>query len=197
MNRPNLLALAIALLLGVSMPLTVLAAAPDKKDLSETSLEDLMQLEVTSAARRPQTLSKTPAAVYVITAEDIRRSGALSIPEVLRLAPGLQVARIDSLRYAISSRGFNGEYSNKVLVLIDGRSVYVTGTGSVSWETVDTDLDSIERIEVIGGPAGAVWGANAVNGVINIITRRANDTTGSAAEIGTGTVDRFVSSLRP
>jgi iron complex outermembrane recepter protein len=195
-NRPNLL-LAITLSLAISLPPTVIAAAaPDTKDLSETSLEDLMQMEVTSVARRPQTLSKTPAAVYVITAEDIRRSGALSIPEVLRLAPGLQVARIDSLRYAISSRGFNGEYSNKVLVLIDGRSVYVTGTGSVSWETVDTDLDSIERIEVIGGPAGAVWGANAVNGVINIITRRANDTTGSAAEIGTGTVDRFVSSFR-
>jgi iron complex outermembrane recepter protein len=188
---------ATTLVLGIGLSFRALSAAPvDTKDLSETPLEDLMQLEVTSAARRSQTLSKIPAAVFVITAEDIRRSGALSIAEVLRLAPGLQVARIDSLRYAISSRGFNGEYSNKVLVLIDGRSVYATGTGRVSWDTVDTDLDSIERIEVIGGPAGAVWGTNAVNGVINIITRTANDTTGSTAEIGTGSAERYISGFR-
>lgn len=103
------------------------------KDLSETSLEELMQLEVTSVAKHPQTLSRVASAVYVITVENIRRSGALSIAEAVRMAPGIQVARIDSLRHAVSMRGFNGEFSNKVLVLIDGRSVYVTGTGGVNW----------------------------------------------------------------
>jgi iron complex outermembrane recepter protein len=196
-GRQKLLALALNLLLGGSLTFGAAAGTVNGiKDLSETSLEELMQLEVTSVAKRSQTLSKVASAVFVITAEDIRRSGALSIAEALRMAPGVQVARIDSLRYAVSMRGFNGEFSNKVLVLIDGRSVYVTGTGGVNWETVDADLDSIDRIEVIGGPAGDIWGANAVNGVINIITRNAADTTGAAAEIGTGTVDQFVSSFR-
>ena len=148
-------------------------------DLSDASLEDLMQMDVTSASRRTQALNDTAAAVHVITAEDIRRSGAASLPEALRLAPNLEVARVDSVSYAITARGFNSrETSNKLLVMIDGRSIYTGLYAGVPWDTHDLALGEIERIEVISGPGGALYGANAVNGVINIITRRAQDSLG-------------------
>ncbi|RPH43229.1 MAG: TonB-dependent receptor [Planctomycetota bacterium] len=138
----------------------------------------------------------TPSAVFVILPEDIRRSGARSIPEALRMAPGLQVARLDANKWAISSRGFNGRFSNKLLVLMDGRSVYTPLFSGVFWDVQDTFLEDIERIEVIRGPGATVWGANAVNGVINIITKPASHTKGVYASGGVGTEYRDFASGR-
>ncbi len=148
------------------------------KNLSSASLEELMDIEVTSVSKKEQTLSKTGAAVFVIGQEDIRRSGASNIPDLLRMVPGVQVAQIASNQWAITIRGFNNLYSNKVLVLIDGRTVYVNSFAGVFWDQLDIAPENIERIEVIRGPGGTVWGANAVNGVINIITKSAADTKG-------------------
>jgi iron complex outermembrane receptor protein len=145
-----------------------------------------MNIEVTSVSRKAQNLSRTPAAVYVITQEDIRRSGAATIPDVLRMAPGVQVAQIDANRWAISVRGFNDLYSNKLLVLVDGRTVYSPGFSGVFWDEINVPLDTIERIEVVRGPGGSVWGANAVNGVINIITKNSSQTQGGYALAGAG-----------
>ncbi|MGV3593497.1 MAG: TonB-dependent receptor plug domain-containing protein [Gammaproteobacteria bacterium] len=148
------------------------------QQLAGLSLEDLANLEITSVSRRSESVSAAPASIYVITSDDIRRSGATSIPEVLRLAPNLQVARIDSVQYAISARGFNNAVGNKLLVLLDGRTLYTPLFSGVFWEMEDTLLQDIERIEVISGVGATLWGANAVNGVINIITRAAVDTQG-------------------
>src|ERR1700722_19406602 len=158
-------------------------------DLSQASLEDLMNLEVTSVSKKEQKLSKTGAAIFVITQEDIRRSGATNIPDLLRLAPGVDVARVDANRWAISIRGFNDQHANKVLVLIDGRSVYSPSFSGVFWDMVDVPLEDIERIEIIRGPGGTIWGANAVNGVINIITKTAQATRGGLVSVGTGSQD--------
>ncbi len=147
-------------------------------ELIEMSLEDLLNLEVTSVSKKSEKLSSTSSAVYVITQEDIRRSTAKCIPDLLRMVPGVQVARIDANTWAISARGFNEQYANKLLVLIDGRSVYDPLLSGVYWSQQDTLLEDIERIEVIRGPGASVWGANAVNGVINIITKHARDTQG-------------------
>src|SRR5688572_25318240 len=134
--------------------------------------KNLMEIEVTSASRHEQSADDVPAAGYVITRDEIRRSGLTSIPELLRLAPGVQVARINSNKWAVSVRGFNGRlYSNKLLVMIDGRSIYNPAFSTVLWDTEDLLIEDIDHIEVIRGPGGAMWGANAVNGVINIITR--------------------------
>ena len=155
-------------------------------DLSELSLEELAQVEITSVSRRAEPVSQAAASVFVITAEDIRRSGAPSLPDVLRLAPNLQVQRMNAGEYAITARGFNGfETSNKLLVLIDGRSVYSPLHSGVFWDSLNVMLEDIERIEVISGPGGTLWGANAVNGIINIITRSAGDTQGSLASTTT------------
>jgi iron complex outermembrane recepter protein len=159
-------------------------------DLSQASLEDLMNIEVTSVSKKEQKLSQTGAAIFVITQEDIRRSGATNIPDLLRLAPGVDVARVDANRWAISIRGFNDQHANKVLVLIDGRSVYSPSFSGVFWDMVDVPLQDIDRIEVIRGPGGTVWGANAVNGVINIITMSAQATQGGVISAGTGSQDR-------
>ena len=156
------------------------AAAPD---LTQFSIEELMQVKVVSATKVEQTLEDTAAAVFVITADDIRRLGATNVMEALRLAPGVDVSRIDSSRWAISIRGFNGRFANKLLVLIDGRTVYNSQFSGVYWEVQDLFLPDIERIEVIRGPGGSVWGANAVNGVINIITRKSKDTQGGLSLI--------------
>ncbi|MEP7340327.1 MAG: TonB-dependent receptor [Acidobacteriota bacterium] len=165
-------------------------------DLTTTSLEDLMNIEVTSVSKKEEKLFQTAAAIYVITQEDIRRSGLASIPELLRLAPGLDVARIDGTKWAISARGFNGRVANKLLVLIDGRTVYSPDTSGVYWEVQDLPLESVERIEVIRGPGGTLWGANAVNGVINIITKRAEDTQGGRVTAGGGSEERGFGSVR-
>ncbi len=170
--------------------LATLPGMAQQPDLSQASLEDLMNMQVTSVSKKEQNLSKTGAAIFVITQEDIRRSGATNIPDLLRLAPGVDVARVDANRWAISIRGFNDQHANKVLVLIDGRSVYSPSFSGVFWDMVDVPLEDIERIEVIRGPGGTVWGANAVNGVINIITMSARATHGGVVSAGTGSEDR-------
>jgi len=160
------------------------------RELAEMSLEELMNIEVTSVSKKTERLSDAAAALFVITREDIRRSGYTSIPEILRLAPNLQVARVDSSQYAITARGFNSTTANKLLVLIDGRTVYTPLFSGVFWDVQDTLLEDIERIEVISGPGGTLWGSNAVNGVINITTRRSQDTTGGLVSLGAGTAER-------
>ncbi len=161
--------------------------------LKALSIEDLMKTEVTSVSKAAEPLSDAPAAVYVITRDDILRSGAQSIPDMLRLAPNLQVAQITSTGYAISARGFNGTTSSKLLVLIDGRSVYTPYHSGVPWDIQDVLPQDIERIEVISGPGATLWGANAVNGVINITTRKSYDTQGPAADLGGGNLEQRAS----
>lgn len=165
-------------------------------DLTNLSLDELMKVEVTSVSKREQRLFEAPAAVRVITQEDIRRSGATSIPELLRMVPGLQVAKISSNKWAITSRGSNSEFANKLLVLIDGRSVYTPLFAGVYWDVQDVLLEDIERIEVIRGPGASLWGSNAVNGVINIITKKARDTLGGLITVGTGTQERGFGGIR-
>lgn len=165
-------------------------------DLTELSLEELMDVRVTSVSKRAEPISAAAAAVFVITGEDLRRSGATSIPEALRMVPGLEVARIDASKWAISARGFNGRFANKLLVLIDGRSVYTPLFSGVFWDVQDTLIEDVERIEVIRGPGATLWGANAVNGVINIITRSAHETRGGLLAAGGGTEERGFAGLR-
>jgi iron complex outermembrane receptor protein len=147
--------------------------------LVDLSLEELANLRVTSVSRRPVPVATTAASIYVITGEDIRRTGVTSLPEALRLAPNLQVARVDARNYAITARGFNNAFANKLLVLIDGRTVYSPLFSGVFWDAQDLVLEDVERIEVISGPGATLWGANAVNGVINITTRPAAQTQGT------------------
>jgi iron complex outermembrane receptor protein len=165
------------------------AAAPGDTSVEELgglSIEDLAKIEVSSVSKMAEPLNDAPAAIYVITHDDIIRSGAISIPEILRLAPNLEVAQFTADTYAISARGFNGTLANKLLVLIDGRSVYTPLYGGVYWDTQQVLPEDIERIEVISGPGGTLWGANAVNGVINIITRKSSDTQGGFASAAAG-----------
>jgi iron complex outermembrane receptor protein len=163
----------------------------DVEDLTSLSLEQLADIEVMSVSRRLERLSEAAASIYVITAEDIRRSGAVTLPEALRLAPNLQVARADANQYAISARGYNSVLTNSMLVLVDGRTVYSPLFSGVFWEAQDLPLDDVERIEVISGPGGTQWGTNAVNGVINVLTRSARDTQGSLVAGGLGTTIGF------
>ncbi|UFS70607.1 TonB-dependent receptor [Geomonas sp. RF6] len=160
------------------------------------TLEDLMHVRVTSVSKKEQSVANSAAAIFVITSEDLRRSGATSIPEALRMVPGLEVARINSNSWAVTSRGFNGLFANKLLVLIDGRSVYTPFFAGVNWEMQDTLLEDIDRIEVIRGPGATIWGANAVNGVINIITRSAHDTTGTLLSAGGGNYEKAFAGAR-
>ena len=169
------------------------AVAAETADLS---LEDLLKTEITTVSRKPESLQTTAAAAFVITREDIERSGAQHIPDALRLAPGISVARIANNRWAVTARGFNGRFANKLLVLIDGRSIYSPLFSGVLWEVEDTLLEDVERIEVIRGPGASLWGANAVNGVINIITRKARDTQGELAVAVAGTQDNAFGALR-
>src|SRR5437660_12407638 len=155
-------------------------------DLKEKSLKELMEVIVTSVSKKPEKLSETASAIQVITQEDIRRSGATSLPEALRLASNLEVAQVDSHQWAISARGFNNTTANKMLVLIDGRTIYTPLYAGVFWDAQDTLLEDIDRIEVISGPGAALWGANAVNGVINITTKNAKDTQGALLVGGGG-----------
>jgi iron complex outermembrane recepter protein len=158
--------------------------------LKSLSIEDLMSIEITSVSKRGEPLSDAAAAVYVITREEILNSGARSLPDILRLAPNLQVAQITSSSFAITARGFNGPAASKLLVLIDGRSVYTPYHSGVSWDVQDVLPEDIERIEVISGPGATLWGANAVNGVINIITRKAGDTQGGSLRLGGGNLEQ-------
>jgi iron complex outermembrane receptor protein len=190
----GLIRLGAMLASGLAM---ALADAADTNQLSKPSgdlenftLEQLVNVQVTSVSKKETDLFTAPAAIYVITQEDIRRSGMTTIPELLRMVPGLDVAQIDANHWAVSSRGFNDQYANKLLVLIDGRTVYSPTTSGVFWNVQDTPLDDIDRIEVIRGPGATLWGANAVNGVINIITKSAKDTQGGLATITYGTEDQ-------
>src|SRR5579863_7395404 len=156
-------------------------------DLSEVSIEDLMNIEVTSVSKKEQKMSQAAAAIFVITQEEIIRSGATNIPDLLRMVPGMDVSQINANTWAVSARGFNDQFSNKLLVLIDGRTVYTPLLGGVNWDTQDVPLEDIDRIEVIRGPGATIWGANAVNGVINIVTKRAADTPGALVSAAGGT----------
>jgi iron complex outermembrane receptor protein len=174
-------------------------AAPQQSDLPDVtamSMEDLMNMQVTSVSKRSQKLADAAAAVFVITQDDIRRSGATSIPEALRMVPGIQVARIDENKWAIASRGFNGRFDNKLLVLIDGRSVYTPLFSGVYWNVQDVMLEDVDRIEVIRGPGATLWGANAVDGVINIITKSAQSTQSAVVTAGGGTEERGATNVR-
>jgi iron complex outermembrane recepter protein len=184
---PTALVRARALVfVGLTAPFILLGQKPVSGDLTDASLEDLMNMEVTSVSKKEQKLSKTGAAVFVITQEDIRRSGSTNIPDLLRMVPGADVAQIDANKWAISLRGFNDRYADKVLVLIDGRSVYTPSFSGVYWDQQDVPLENIDRIEVIRGPGGTVWGANAMNGVINIITKSAKATQGGLISAAAG-----------
>ncbi len=184
MRRTALLLLEAGALLSI-FP-TPCFAQKVPADLTQVSLEDLMHIQVTSVSKKEQTLSKVAAAIFVITPDDIRHSGATNIPDLLRMVPGVIVQRIQATTWTVSIRGFADIYSDKVLVLVDGRSVYRPGFSGVLWDEQDIPLENIERIEVIRGPGGTVWGANAVNGVINITTRRAWDTQGGLIAAGGG-----------
>jgi len=164
--------------------------------LTELSLEQLGDIEVTTVSKRPEEVWRTAVAIHVITHEDIRRSGATSIPEVLRLAPGIEVARIDSDHWSIGVRGFGDQFSKSLLVLIDGRSIYTPLFAGMYWPAHDALLDDVDRIEVIRGPGGTIWGADAVSGVINIITKATAETHGALLSAGAGNIDRGTGALR-
>ncbi len=194
LSKVAIVALIVFLMIAVCLPDNLKA----QTDFTEFDLEELMtmNIEVTSVAKKPQKLFDATAAVFLITQEDIRRSGVTSIPEALRMVPGLQVARIDVNKWAITSRGFNGRFANKLLVLIDGHSIYTPLYSGVFWEMRDILLEDVDRIEVIRGPGATLWGANAVNGVINIITKQAKDSQGSLVAIGAGTEERGFGGVR-
>ncbi len=165
--------------------------------LKHLSLEQLGDIEVTTASKEPEQVWRTPAAIFVVTQEDIRRSGATSIPEALRLIPGVQVSRINEDHWAVGIRGFADQFSKSMLVLIDGRSLYTPLFAGVYWALQDgVMLEDVERIEVIRGPGGTIWGANAVNGVINIITKNAKDTPGALVSTGGGSLDHAIGGFR-
>ena len=186
------------LLIAILIATTNVAAqsAVPRPDLGGATLEELMKIRITSASRKEQPADEVPAAVFVVTQDDIRRSGMRTLPELLRLVPGVQVAQIDSSTWAVSIRGFNDQFANKLLVLVDGRSLYQRVFSGVFWDSEEIVLDDIDRIEVVRGPGAAVWGANAVNGVINIVTKSAHDTQGVLVRGGIGTFDRAQGTVR-
>lgn len=183
MPKPERMAVALA---AVLLPAAAPVLAEPLQDLSSLSLEELSDVRVTSVSMRSERLADAPAAVFVITGEDIRRSGSASLPEALRLAPNLHVSMHYNGGYIVTARGFASSSGNKMLVLVDGRSIYTPLFSGVFWDANDVPLETIERIEVISGPAGTLWGTNAVNGVINVITRRAADSSGALASVRAG-----------
>jgi len=194
--RKRLLQLTVLCFLGCFVELAPASGKLAEDQFLNLSIEELMNVKVTTVSRRPQKLTEVASAVFVITQDDIRRSGATSIPDALRMAPGVQVERIDTNKWAVSVRGFNGRFANKLQVLMDGRSVYSPLFSGTLWEHQDTLMEDIERIEVIRGPAAAVWGANAVNGVINIITKKAADTQGTLLSAGGGSFEHAFAGAR-
>lgn len=188
---------SIVLSLSATVALASGNPSPDVQDLTQLSIEQLMQIEVVTASRKSQIVRDVPASVYVMTAEDIQRIGATSIPDVLRLVPGVHVGIIDASKWAVAVRGFNGRYSNKLLVLIDERSIYTPLFSGVYWDAQPpVFMEDIERIEVIRGPGASLWGANAVNGVINIITKSAKDTQGTLWVAGGGGEEKGFGGVR-
>ncbi len=170
------------------------AATPSRvEDLRDLSIDQLSQVQVTSVSKSPEALSDAASAIYVITHDDIVRSGSISIPEILRLAPNLDVVQTSASSYIITARGFSGNisdqnFTNKLLVLIDGRSVYTPLFSGVYWDMQDVTVEDIDRIEVISGPGATLWGANAVNGVINIVTRKSSQTQGGVIDLAAGSL---------
>jgi iron complex outermembrane receptor protein len=186
-SKSLLLAFAVSTLFCSASPVFAVEA----EGLGDLSLEELANIRITSVSKKSEPLSDAPASIFVITAEEIRRSGVTTLPEALRLAPNLQVARGNARNYAITARGFNSVLENKLLVLIDGRTVYSPLFSGVFWDAQDVLLADIDRIEVISGSGGTLWGANAVNGVINIITKSSADTQGTYATIGGSSDERI------
>lgn len=176
-----------ATLISALLAAYVANSQADPQAIDDFSLEDLVKTDITSVSRKSQSLIDVAAAAFVITSEDIRRSGAQALPDVLRMAPGIEVAQIDNGRYAVSARGFNGRFANKLLVLVDGRSIYHPMFSGVMWELDPIPLDDIERIEIIRGAGAVMWGANAVNGVINIISKHSRSQAGGAVNLSAGT----------
>jgi len=195
-KKLSAVALAGGLVFSAALRAQSVAPLPTPSALKKMSVEQLMDIEVTSVSKRPEKLSETASAIQVITADDIRRAGATSLPEALRAASNLEVAQIDSRQWAISARGFNNVFADKMLVLIDGRSVYTPLYAGVYWDAQDTMLEDLDRIEVISGPGATQWGANAVNGVINLTTRSAKDTQGSLVTAGGGSELRSAAAAR-
>ncbi|HJW26382.1 MAG TPA: TonB-dependent receptor [Rhodocyclaceae bacterium] len=188
---------AFALLAGLLGPAAAYGQADSSSEgLLNLSLESLLDTEVSSVLKHASGLADAPAAVTVLRREDIERLGATTLPDLLRVVPGLAVAQVDGNKWAIGSRGFNGFFGSKLLVLIDGRSIYNSTFAGVFWDAYDIPFDNIARIEVIRGPAGVLWGSNAVNGVINIVTRSAQETQGGRVEVGAGNVERHLADLR-
>src|SRR5688572_28699172 len=186
----GIMAMALLLVAGPA------AAQPPQDELKRLSIEELMRIDVTTAGRREQPIGTTAAAIEVITGDDIRRSGVTTIAEALRLADGVHVARLNNGEWRISARGFNGSTPNKLLVMVDGRTVYSPLFAGVFWNTLDYLLEDIDRIEVIRGPGTVLWGANAVNGVINIITRHSRDTQGALVSVASGNEDPAIVQMR-
>lgn len=180
----------------VLLALLLLSPSAVAQDLSDLSVAELLEIDVTSVSKKEQKLSEAAAAVHVITQEDIRRSGVTAVPELFRGVPGMEVARIDGNRWAVAVRGFNDQFSTNLLVLMDGRTLYTPLFSGVLWDARDTLLEDIEQIEIIRGPGATLWGANAVNGVINIITKNAIDTNGLFVEGGGGKEENGFASLR-
>ena len=193
---PAVIVLASVFAAGPALYAQSSPSLPTPNALKKMSVEQLMDIEVTSVSKRPEKLSEAASAIQVVTADDIRRSGATSLPEALRLASNLEVAQIDSRQWAITARGFNNVFADKMLVLIDGRSVYTPLYAGVYWDVQDTMLEDLDRIEVISGPGATQWGANAVNGVINITTKSAKDTQGAFLAGGTGSELRTSAAAR-
>ncbi len=192
------LSVAAVAILGLGIAASASAVeAPTIEALQQLSIEELANIQISSVTKVAEPLSDAPAAIFVITHDDIMRSGLTKIPDILRLAPNLEVAQLDATSYAITARGFNAgnnaSMSDKMLVLIDGRSVYTPLFAGVYWDMQAVLPEDIERIEVISGPGATLWGANAVNGVINIITRKSDDTQGGVADIGAGNLQRSAS----
>ena len=169
------------------------AAQAQDRDLTKLSLEDLLSAEITSVAKKPQRVDEAAAAIFVVSQEDIRRSAALDIPDILRMVPGMEVGQLPSGGAAVSARGFNGLSANKLLVLVDGREIYISDLGGVFWDQQLLPVEDIQRIEIVRGPGATLWGANAVNGVINIVSKHSVDTLGAAAtaEVDSQGADRF------
>ena len=184
-----LVALSCSAALGAQDPVAT-------EDLDALSLEELLAVEVTTVTHQEIRVGDVPAALYVITRQDIVRSGLTTVPELLRLVPGLSVARIDAGRWSIGARGFAGEFVNRLLVLIDGRRVYSPLFGGVHWDVQDLNVEDVERIEVIRGPGGVRWGANAVQGVIHVITRTSAQTQGGLVQTVVGSEDRVIATAR-
>ena len=182
--------------LVASLLLFSVSSVAQQSDLTQLSLDDLMNVKVTSVSKKEQRLARTASAIFIITAEDIHRSGATNIPDLLRMVPGVDVAQIDANTWAVSARGLNGRFSNELLVVVDGRNIYTPTFGGVLWDTLDFPLEDIERIEVIRGPGSTIWGGNAVNGVVNIISKKAAETHGGMMVAGAGNLEQGFGSLQ-